>query len=310
MYWYRHPEGNGNFGDELSPYLISRLTGLNLKYINVNLLGKSRWLAFKDLSYRLKVRNINLRCYLEYLVYIIIKPRVLLGIGSLLQSWTYDKAIVWGSGVLTSKGMLPEANYLAVRGLHTVSRLREQGHRVSETIGDPAILLPRIFPVQKGPKHRIGVVLHYFHQNRLKDKFHDDILIISLLDSIETILNQINDCELVISTSLHGVIVSHTYGVKAIWAKYLKDDLNKGDDIKFYDYFSSVKIEPYQPIDITGLYGKCPETIFDEVHNGFAKSLVPSREVISKIQDGLIGSFPFKIIAPVSKNNPNGNTLP
>ena len=27
VFWYRHPEGYGNFGDELNPYIIQKLSG-------------------------------------------------------------------------------------------------------------------------------------------------------------------------------------------------------------------------------------------------------------------------------------------
>ena len=52
---------------------------------------------------------------------------------------------------------------------------------------------------------------------------------------------------MIFSTSLHGLIISHAYGIPAIWIKAG----NIGTDgFKFKDYFSSVNIPYYSPIKL------------------------------------------------------------
>ena len=52
--------------------------------------------------------------------------------------------------------------------------------------------------------------------------------------------NEILECECIISSSLHGLIVPHAYGIKALWMKF--SDKLSGDNTKFYDYFESIGI--------------------------------------------------------------------
>lgn len=60
--------------------------------------------------------------------------------------------------------------------------------------------------------------------------------------NIEDVLNQMLSCEQIISTSLHGVIVGHAYGIPTIWIKH--NDIDT-DGFKFKDYFDSVGIKLY-----------------------------------------------------------------
>ncbi|MFW8205226.1 hypothetical protein ACOIC8_27960, partial [Klebsiella pneumoniae] len=59
---------------------------------------------------------------------------------------------------------------------------------------------------------------------------------------IEFVVDEIISCEYILSTSLHGVIVAQAYDIPTLWIKH--NDINT-DGIKFYDYFDSVGIKPY-----------------------------------------------------------------
>ncbi len=64
------------------------------------------------------------------------------------------------------------------------------------------------------------------------------IRLIDVQSSVEDFVNQIVRCEFAASSSLHGIIISHAYGIPAVWIKFR--DLPSGDDSKFHDYFLSV----------------------------------------------------------------------
>ena len=49
LYWYQHREGHGNFGDELNPYIIERLTGSEIQWTSAY--NGSRWNSLRTLAY-------------------------------------------------------------------------------------------------------------------------------------------------------------------------------------------------------------------------------------------------------------------
>ena len=54
---------------------------------------------------------------------------------------------------------------------------------------------------------------------------------------------EILECEMTISSSLHGIIVSHAYNIKCMWIK-ITDKILSGI-FKFRDYYGSLEIDNY-----------------------------------------------------------------
>ncbi|HLS29870.1 MAG TPA: polysaccharide pyruvyl transferase family protein [Flavobacteriaceae bacterium] len=293
LYWYKHKEGHGNFGDELNPYIVEKLTGKKVKYININYFGLPVVIFLKTLTYQLLKTGLSFFDYLENLYfYFIRRPKVLVGIGSVLQSVKTNNCIVWGAGIIESSATFGEADFRAVRGKKTQQRLRELGYKVPEAIGDPAILLPLLYQPKVKKKYKMGIIPHFIHFQEMKTLATDEILVINLLEPIEKVIDQINSCEFTFSSSLHGIIVSHAYGVKSVW---ITNELNKlsGDDIKFADYFSSVNIVPYKPLNMDLISKHFEENLkLLQVIN--ESSILPVQSSLNKIQKDLIKSFPFE----------------
>jgi hypothetical protein len=90
----------------------------------------------------------------------------LLAIGSLMAGAT-PQSCVWGTGVMHPDIGIgsPEASRIhAVRGKLSHTALRQAAIAVVDVpLGDPGILAPAIFGVERSPapKHRLGVVPHY-----------------------------------------------------------------------------------------------------------------------------------------------------
>jgi len=248
LYWYKLKEGNGNFGDELSPYIIRHLSGLEIRRVtNVNL--KNIFIFIARMTYR-KIKNQY--TFKEYIIAIqtIFFKKIILSIGSIIDHNTSKKAVIWGSGFIDYKSnFVTTAKYLAVRGKLTQSQLSSKGVDV-KYLGDPAILIPLVYNEIKEKKYEVGIIPHHLHYSFFKEKqLNDKILLIDLTNDIETIIDNIRSCTTIISSSLHGLIVSHSYAIPAIWIDVKTIPLY-GSFYKFIDYYSSIDEDCKVPYEI------------------------------------------------------------
>jgi pyruvyltransferase len=152
---------------------------------------------------------------------------------------------VWGCGIIArTDPVSPAARILAVRGPLSRARALECGAECPELFGDPALLLPRFYRPAETLRHGVGVVAHYSDKPRLERRWpaSPDLRLIDIQDPIESVIDQIASCEVVASSSLHGLVASHAYGVPSLWVKFR--DLPHGDDSKFHDYYLSLGRDP------------------------------------------------------------------
>ena len=210
-------------------------------------------------------------------------------IGSILTN-VNKKCIVWGSGIISKEFPIKKAEFLAVRGPQTRTFLLKQGYNVPEIYGDPALLLPKYYNPKISKAYKIGVIPHYRDFNKVKDFYKNEtsILLIDLMtNDVEKTTNEILKCDKIVSSSLHGVIVAHAYGIPAIWQKFSDDVF--GDDIKYQDYFESVLISAYKSdIKESKMNFEELESIFDD------KESLPKQEVINDLCTNLMAVCPFK----------------
>jgi pyruvyltransferase len=210
-FWCRIPS-RPNFGDALTPWLVRRITGQHPIFVRP-----------EDRRHKYFVT------------------------GSVL-SYAGTGCSVWGAGIMYRNDFVsPEANLLAVRGPLTRTRALECGADCPPVYGDPAMLLPRFY--RPGPKqrHGLGIIAHFSDRPRLpaSSQHSEEIRWIDIQDPVESVIDQIASCEFVASSSLHGLIASHAYGIPAVWVKFR--NLPSGDDSKFQDYFLSIGEEPPTP---------------------------------------------------------------
>lgn len=212
LYWYNKEY---NFGDQVNPYLIPKLFGVNVKWIDPS-------------------KNIK-----KYFA-----------IGSILAKAT-SQTIVWGSGLISDSVRLTgRPIILSVRGPLTRSRLRVMGLSVPEVYGDPALLLPTVYSPKVDKKFKLGIIPHYVDKNSNFIKSMKNRPSTKIIDvqerNIETTIKDMLSCDLVISSSLHGIIVADAYGIPNIWVK-ISDGI-VGGNFKFNDYFSSVNRSKKVPV--------------------------------------------------------------
>lgn len=144
----------------------------------------------------------------------------------------------------------PAATLLAVRGPLTRARAIECGAKCPEIYGDPALLLPRLYSPAHRERRGIGVAAHFSDMPRLlaAGPLPEGLHLIDMQNPIEEVIEQITASEFVASSSLHGLIASHAYGIPAAWIKFRP--LPSGDDSKFHDYFLSLGRQPPEPLHL------------------------------------------------------------
>lgn len=215
LFWWRwqHPR-RLNFGDEVTAPLLERLTG--------------RRIVWSPLS----------RCDA-------------IGAGSILQMAVRTRAshlpIVWGSGFIRppveGEPTITDS-LLAVRGELSRDRL-DPSVRSAVRLGDPGLLAPHLLdrPVRK--RYAVGFVPHY--------KDAADPVVTGLLArnrsvrridvawSPEEVAREIAACEVVLSSSMHGLIFSDALGVPNLHVQ-LGDKLI-GGTYKFEDYNTALERE-------------------------------------------------------------------
>lgn len=217
-----------NWGDDLNYYLMSRISNRPIVVYN------GFWLARK------------------------LKKKNYLCIGTLLDAVNYSnpQTVVWGSGVSgQERSFVPPLEIYSVRGYKTLEFLGKHGIECPNSFGDPALLLPRYYtPFSQRKKYKLGIIPHVIDLdfdviNKIRET-QTDILIIDLAhyEKWTDVIDNICSCEIIASSSLHGLIVSDAYNVPNCWIT-LSGKIS-GGLFKFYDYFSSVKREESEPIKI------------------------------------------------------------
>lgn len=204
-----------NFGDALTPYLIEKMSG-------------------KAAVYTRPSRDV--------IVY--------MATGSMLDD-DITNTIVWGCGIAWAHDIIREPKeFRAVRGPISRRRVIECGLKCPDVVGDPALLMPSLYNPQRTQEYKIGVIPHYIDLPKAVKHYgnQSDTLVINILDPIEKVIDQVVNCDKILSSSLHGLVVAQAYQKPNRWVQFSDDVI--GDGTKFYDFMLSVGMNPYAPINL------------------------------------------------------------
>lgn len=195
----------------------------------------------------------------------------LLCVGSIIEHIRTGD-MVWGSGIHRPERVnigRKDVKIYSVRGPKTRDHLLRLGYDVPEVYGDPAILLPLFYNPEIKKKYKVGYIPHQVDYDTVKQNVptYEDSTIINITNEDWRItVDKILECEMIVSSSLHGIIISEAYGIPAIWSIHTGGVW--GGDFKFQDYFQS-----------TGRYDCKPFTLLET-----------PKEKIKELQDKLIES--------------------
>jgi hypothetical protein len=166
---------------------------------------------------------------------------------------------VWGSGLISARDTLePGARWLAVRGPLTAEAVRRAGGHV-DALGDPALLLPTFHNGPVEQVHELGVVPHYIDEATRRSAAGLGLRVIEPLSPDPlSVVDQIRACRAIVSSSLHGIIVAHAYGIPAAW---LACGRLTGDGVKFRDYAASVGVDLHEYLNMRTAFPILPSPI-------------------------------------------------
>lgn len=176
-------------------------------------------------------------------------------IGSIITWMVNDKSIVWGSGVISPNQELlcKPSKVLAVRGPLTRKYLIDRSVECPEVYGDPALLFPKYYSPKIEKKHKIGIIPHRNHIENidfLRLKSNCDLKFIDIVNygHWENFIDQILECDVILSSSLHGIIISDAYDIPNVWISPKELDYN--ERFKYLDYYLSVGKSIEKPLVI------------------------------------------------------------
>ncbi len=291
MFWYKKRHVRyGNFGDELGPYIVSRLSGRPIEYVPIPRTGIYLVATFIIYLMRHQFEMHDV----QSLFRTFIRPaNYITTVGSII-GWPRGSRTVWGSGILFYNERVENGRFLAVRGAYTQRRLQTLGYECPDVIGDPALLLPLVYSPKGERTGKVGIIPHHTQYEALASSISDPMIrVINLLDDIESVIDAITSCDRIISMSLHGLIVAHAYRVPALWYEYHEIQWH-GSDVKFFDYFSSVGIKEYVPHQFPTNNERMLEIIEESFQTADAFSIIHSD--LKLIQKKLLDVAPFCVL--------------
>lgn len=123
---------------------------------------------------------------------------------------------------------LNAANVLAVRGPLTAAYANVD----CDLYGDLGLLC-RLYPHQNTGRYKVGVLPH-MRDTRLAPKLaRKGNLAIDICSPIEQVISQVADCQRIVTSSLHGLILADALGIESRWEQ---SDAVYGGRFKFDDY--------------------------------------------------------------------------
>lgn len=245
-WWWRgtdHSAGHPNVGDELTPYILSKVLGDPVEFAHADVAD----------------------CFC---------------VGSICPTYQDDELVskratplkIIGSGLMYPVPAMahPMIDYRLVRGYLTQMCLPGYGEGVP--VGDPGLLMSRVYPLGPTGEIEIGVIPHHgaFDDfgscNLPRECLESAVTFIDpRTDDVEDFCRQIVRCKRVLSQSLHGLVLAKSYGIEAEWwGKPLS--IENGGKWKFYDYQSAFR--PLHP----NQYGKTLATVQNDIHRAILEA--------------------------------------
>lgn len=216
--WWSKPFP-GNFGDWLSPLIISN-------YTNAKIVLQSP-----------------------------VKPaskKHLISLGS-IGRFIKPNSVVLGTGVSSMEIELnKKADYVSVRGPLTAELLRQSGGKDVSSFGDPGVLLSDVYPLERSTTNgRVAFIRHFSHSSlpmQLPENFDEISVMRSRPRDIESFVKALIGYDQVVTSAMHVMITCQSYGIPCALVSFEGAEENvHGTGIKYEDYALGANVEVMNP---------------------------------------------------------------
>ncbi|QKJ24749.1 polysaccharide pyruvyl transferase family protein [Aquiluna borgnonia] len=221
--WWSKPFP-GNFGDWLSPLIVSHYTPARITLQSpVKPAAKKHIIALGSIGRFIKANS-----------------------------------VVLGTGISTDDVELNrKADYVSVRGPITARVLKESGGPSVENFGDPGLALSRIIPVTRGETNgRIAFIRHFSHTSipmQLPEHMDELSVLMSKPDTIADFVATLAKYDKVLTSAMHVMITCQSYGIPCGLVTFEGYEENvHGSGIKYEDYALGAGVEVMNP-QVVGL---------------------------------------------------------
>ncbi|MDY6263408.1 MAG: polysaccharide pyruvyl transferase family protein [Fibrobacter sp.] len=243
-----------NFGDELNSVIFNSYSKESfslsyniskIDYVGIGSILDADILVYapqKDVKARIKNIIKKMRAFLSF------KPLITLGSGI---SFQYDNPL--------NLRFVRRMQFPIVRGAFTADVLKKSGYLKNENIvlGDIGLLASDIIPHEIIKKYPLGIVPHFRDLDnpliwKIVEKTPGSICV-NVQDSPVDVVKKIAECERIVSTSLHGLIVADSLHIPNLWLEnpwvHYERPINNYR-FKYNDYYSALGLGSQNPVDI------------------------------------------------------------
>lgn len=216
LYWAGNSGPNDNFGDQLSPVLVKNIFGLSSKHSGINAAD-------------------------------------IIAVGSLMEGIeesARSDAWVWGAGYIEDGAPWngEEIRVAAVRGRLTADRVKCVRGRGKIVLGDPGMVVDKAFPELRkaAKKWEIGLIPHFTEVSSPRTdtlSAAPGVKVIDVMRPPHEVIADVVACRIIVSSSLHGLIVAESFGVPNYWMA--PGEGITGGEYKFADHYSAFGVTPH-----------------------------------------------------------------
>lgn len=190
---------------------------------------------------------------------------------------------IWGSGFMmedTNCQWLRPTIIHSVRGELSKARLSFSG-----PTGDPGILAARLLDKRPIRDKEVALVPHFFDQEVAERlTLPPSWKVVHPDGDVLDVVSRIASADMVVSSSLHGLIVADAFGLPAVWARST-NDLFGNSHFKFYDHASARQKEFNDPMPYDQLMSLRREDLYSLA--------TTSNRNVESWSDEIMRSFPF-----------------